>query len=212
MKIEKKKLITESKWSSATKSGLAAIMGLTPSAIMVACDEDSISGTVAVPLEEFSSSSYNAETSSSGQVVVDIPKSSSSVDMELLSSSSWDREVFVVGMPPPIDDDEMSSSSSEPVPVIEAGVIAPIEDPDSTLEIISSSSEGTSSSFVEEVSSSSENAESSSSDSVVGVSPASSSNVQENPYDSYIHLCPNDGSECYIASMVTTFERTDIDV
>jgi len=207
LKIEKKKITAESKWSTATKSGLAALMGLSAAASMVACssgdvagpedtskpeNEDPVGGVIAPPYElPAESSSSVVSSSSSNQVVVDIPKSSSSVDMDLLSSASWQD------------------------PPLEAGV--PIIDyPETTFVEVSSSSEESSSSVEETLSSSSlesssSSVESSSSEKTdfCDLSPQS----PLCPCDSNVQICPDpDDPENMIISMVTTFERSDIDV
>ncbi len=228
MKIEKKKISTESKWSVSSKKGLAALMGLTAAAsTLTACGAPQVAGgNIEEPEPEDVVTPNPVSSSSENQVVVDIPKSSSSVNMELLSSVSWQEPPIEAGVPI-IDHPESTlveveplSSSSEIELPIAAGVIIP---PDIDTVIVdtlyldnSSSSEDLSSSSLEiepmagnplplpedyerESSSSSENAK-------------SSSSVQVTPYDSYIHLCPSDNPDCIISSMVTTFERTDIDV
>lgn len=181
MKIEKKKIAEDSKWNSAVKASVAALIGVAATS-MVACS----SGDVAGPEDENNRENVtpNPEEiiepeagdpivgpeqlgdSSSSQVVVDIPKSSSSVDIDLLSSSSnWDM-------------------------YISGGVISPIEVPDLGVS---------SSSVAEENSSSSE---------------ACPDGYKLNcPCDSNVQICPDSNDpENMIVSMVTTFERTDIDV
>jgi len=197
MKIEKKKVSEQSKWNAATKSGLAALMGLTAAASMVAC---ATSGDPAGPegeditgpddqkiIDADSSDSVAPEQnkSSSSQVVVDIPKSSSSVNMELLSSASMDTSLSAGVIPPyEIINDILSSSSLE------------------------SSSSSESSSSAESSSSSVESSSSEKTD-FCDLNPQS----PLCPCDSNVQICPDpDDPENMIVSMVTTFERTDIDV
>ncbi|SHL12903.1 hypothetical protein [Fibrobacter sp. UWEL] len=199
MKIEKKRITAESKWSTATKSGLAALMGLSAAASMVACADSGApagpeetpepEGGVIAPDTEYPSDSIGS--SSSNQVVVDIPKSSSSVDMDLLSSASWQDPPLEAGVPiidyPETTFVEVSSSGEESSSSVE--------------EILSSSSLESSSSSVE--SSSSEKTD------FCDLSPQS----PLCPCDSNVHICPDpDDPENMIVSMVTTFESTDIDV
>lgn len=194
MKIEKKKIAEDSKWNSAVKASVAALMGVAASS-MVAC---STSGTVSGPEDENNRENVtpNPEEiiepeagdpivgpeqlgdSSSSQVVVDIPKSSSSVDKRLLSSSS-------LGL--------LQES---------AGIIIPVEEPITTIVVVpaSSSSEKVDSSSSEELNSSS--------------SEACPDGYKLNcPCDSTVQICPDPNDpENMIVSMVTTFESTDIDV
>ncbi|MCQ2090590.1 MAG: hypothetical protein MJY93_10115 [Fibrobacter sp.] len=175
MKIEKKKIAEDSKWNSAVKASVAALIGVAATS-MVACS----SGDVAGPEDENNRENVtpNPEEiiepaagdpvvgpeqlgdSSSSQVVVDIPKSSSSVDTLII----------------------------EPIgPIVEplAGVVYEESIDEPILVPLSSSSE--------ELNSSSSEAK-----------PACDSNVR---------LCPDPNDpENMIVSMVTTFERTDIDV
>lgn len=186
MKIEKKKIAEDSKWNSAVKASVAALIGVAATS-MVACS----SGDVAGPEDENNRENVtpNPEeiiepeagdpvvgpeqlgVSSSSQVVVDIPKSSSSVDKRLLSSSS-------LGL--------LQES---------AGIIIPVEEPITTIVVVpaSSSSEKVDSSSSEELNSSSSEAK-----------PGCDSTVQ---------ICPDPNDpENMIVSMVTTFESSDVDV
>lgn len=190
MKIEKKKIVEDSKWNSAVKASVAALIGVAATS-MVACS----SGDVAGPEDENNRENVtpNPEeiiepeagdpvvgpeqlgVSSSSQVVVDIPKSSSSVNIDLLSSSSnWDY--------------------------ISGGVISPIEVPDLGVSSSSMNTELRSSSSVAEENSIS--------------SEACPDGYKLNcPCDSNVQICPDSNDpENMIVSMVTTFESTDIDV
>lgn len=184
MKIEKKKIAEDSKWNSAVKASIAALMGVAATS-MVACS----SGDVAGPEDENNRENVtpNPEeiiepeagdpvvgpeqlgVSSSSQVVVDIPKSSSSVDTLIIR---------------PI----------EPIVEPSAGVvninIDPIVEP-----------------ILVPVSSSSEELNSSSSE-------ACPDGYKLNcPCDSTVHICPDPNDpENMIVSMVTTFESSDVDV
>lgn len=126
MKIEKKKIAEDSKWNSAVKASVAALIGVAATS-MVACS----SGDVAGPEDENNRENVTPNPEeiiepaagdpvvgpeqlgdSSSQVVVDIPKSSSSVDIDLLSSSSnWDMYISG-GVISPIEVPDLGVSSS----------------------------------------------------------------------------------------------------
>ena len=208
MKIEKKKVVKNSKLSRFTKSAVAAALGIAASFGTIACD-DSVSATggdhpkqppeteptcgQAACGEQYSSSSYT-DISSSGERLSSEAIEALSSAMQPLSSSSM---VF----PPPESGSPMmmsseshssssvekpSSSSYEPPP--EAGILPPYEE--------SSSSEST------------PDAQSSSSKTEV---PDPRITPVIDTLSPRIHLCedPND-PRCLIESMVTTFEQDDI--
>ena len=210
MKIEKKKVVKNSKLSRFTKSAVAAALGIAASFGTIACD-DSVSATggdhpkqppeteptcgQAACGEQYSSSSYT-DISSSGERL-------SSEAIEALSSAKQPLSSSSMVFPPPesgspmadsessMSSERLSSSSYEPPP--EAGILPPYED---------SSSSETPSSSSEEKSSSSE---------------ADIPDPQITPVidtlSPRIHLCedPNNPG-CLIESMVTTFEQSDIQV
>ena len=213
MKIEKKKVVKNSKLSRFTKSAVAAALGIAASFGTIACD-DSVSATggdhpkqppeteptcgQAACGEQYSSSSYT-DISSSGEHLSSEAIEALSSAMQPLSSSSM---VF----PPPESGSPMmmsseshssssvekpSSSSYEPPP--EAGILPPYED---------SSSSETPSSSSEEKSSSSE-----------ADIPDPRIIPVIDTLNPRIHLCedPNNPG-CLIESMVTTFEQSDIQV
>ena len=205
MKIEKKKVVKNSKLSRITKSAVAAALGIAASFGTIACD-DSVSATggdhpkqppeteptcgQAACGEQYSSSSYT-DISSSGERL-------SSEAIEALSSAKQPLSSSSMVFPPPESGSPMvmsseshssssvekpSSSSYEPPP--EAGILPPYEE--------SSSSEST------------PDAQSSSSTDI-DIKPAP---IDTN-YNSRIHLCPDGTGSCLIYSMVTTFEQDDI--
>ena len=215
MKIEKKKVVKNSKLSRFTKSAVAAALGIAASFGTTACD-DSVSATggdhpkqppeteptcgQAACGEQYSSSSYT-DISSSGERL-------SSEAIEALSSAKQPLSSSSMVFPPPESGSPMadsessmsseshssssvekpSSSSYEPPP--EAGILPPYEE--------SSSSEST------------PGIQSSSSDIKVPVPQITPVIDTLNPR---IHLCedPNNPG-CLIESMVTTFEQSDIQV
>lgn len=213
MKIEKKKVVKNSKLSRFTKSAVAAALGIAASFGTIACD-DSVSATggdhpkqppeteptcgQAACGEQYSSSSYT-DISSSGERL-------SSEALEALSSAKQPLSSSSMVFPPPESGSPMmmsseshssssvekpSSSSYEPPP--EAGILPPYED---------SSSSETPSSSSEEKSSSSE-----------ADIPDPRIIPVIDTLSPRIHLCedPNNPG-CLIESMVTTFEQSDIQV
>jgi len=213
MKIEKKKISTDSKWNISAKKGMAALMGLTAVSSLTACLEVENSPMAPQnPTEVQPSSSESSipvqPVSSSSQVVVDIPKSSAHVDVDQLSSPSGIDSLIVAGMViTDVTEDttvvdslhrENSSSSevlsSSSIEIIEPVAGVPLQVPDDHKQESSSSS-------VE--SSSSEKTD------FCDLNPQS----PLCPCDSNVQICPDpEDPENMIVSMVTTFERTDIDV
>lgn len=200
MKIEKKKKLENANWNTSAKRGLAVLMGMAAAGLIACDDTSSASSTepepvnpqegVIQPVENPESSTSQktqssesqttqssvsqttqssvseTENLSSSQVVVDIPKSSSSFDMSLFSSSSIDEIQPLAGDPIVVLDEPSSSSESGSVE--------------------SSSSETTGP------------------DKQVTPPPL-------DDYNSYIRICPDlNNPACLPASMVTTFESTDI--
>ena len=213
MKIEKKKVVKNSKLSRFTKSAVAAALGIAASFGTTACD-DSVSATggdhpkqppeteptcgQAACGEQYSSSSYT-DISSSGERL-------SSEALEALSSAKQPLSSSSMVFPPPESGSPMmmsseshssssvekpSSSSYEPPP--EAGILPPYEESSSS-ETPSSSSEARSSSSKTEV-------------------PVPQITPVIDTLNPRIHLCedPNNPG-CLIESMVTTFEQSDIQV
>lgn len=205
MKIEKKIVRNSATLSLAAKSAIAASLGIAAVAL-TACEE---SGSLAAPeqpdLENPETGAPENETPSSSSVV-DIPLSHealSSSTVEALSSAA----------------EPLSSSSfEEPYPPPEAGTIAAPTDEDIYGPNSSSSSEEEAQSssaeepvplagdpiIVEEESSSSE-AEQPSSSSVNTLQACS----ENDPWCIQVHMCNNEDG-CMAASMVSTYERSDI--
>ena len=230
MKIEKKKVVKNSKLSRFTKSAVAAALGIAASFGTTACD-DSVSAIggdnkaqepqptcgQAACGEQFSSSSYT-DISSSGEHL-------SSEAIEALSSAKQPLSSSSTLLPPPesgspmadsessMSSERLSSSSYEPPP--EAGILPPYEESSSS-EMLSSSSivepEPLAGDPIIQESSSSESTpdvqSSSSSDiDVKKIDPAPIDTIDQNPR---VYLCPDGTTSCLMVSMVTTFEHDDI--
>lgn len=205
MKIEKKIVRNSATLSLAAKSAIAASLGIAAVAL-TACEE---SGTAAAPdqtdIENPETGAPENETPSSSSVV-DIPLSH-----EALSSSAVEA---LSSAAEPLS----SSSFEEPYPPPEAGTIAAPTDEDIYGPNSSSSSEEEAQSssaeepvplagdpiIVEEESSSSE-AEQPSSSSVNTLQACS----ENDPWCIQVHMCNNEDG-CMAASMVSTYERSDI--
>jgi hypothetical protein len=201
MKIEKKIVKNSAKLSIAAKSAIAASFGIAAVAL-TACEE---SATAASPAQNPETGAPENETPSSSSVV-DIPLSH-----EALSSSAVEA---LSSAAEPLS----SSSFEEPYPPPEAGTIAAPTDEDIYGPNSSSSSEEEAQNssaeepvplagdpiIVEEESSSSE-AEQPSSSSVNTLQACS----ENDPWCIQVHMCNNEDG-CMAASMVSTYERSDI--
>ena len=190
MKIEKKKVTGNSRLSSATKAGVASLLGM--SAILTSgWLGDAESGQVIGPVEPDNNNPNSSDASETPEIqssssIVDIPLSHerlSSEAVETLSSSSV----------------QSPSSSS----------VAPIQS-SSSEKTVSSSSESSSSTFVEKPrSSSSVKEESSSSTEVVPpwVGPGRNCNYIDSMGVNVI-MC-HDDDDFPLVSMVSTYEMFD---
>ena len=180
MKIEKKKVIGNSRLSKATKAGVASLLGMS-AILMSGCLDDAESSPVAGPIEPDNNTPKSPENTSSSSVA-DIPLSHerlSSEAIEALSSSSVQS--------PSSSSENLASSSSE----------TPIS---SSEKAVSSSSESSSSTFVEHV-------RSSSSDTVVPPYPRMCETVDSTGI--HVIMC-HDDDRGMIASMVSTYEMLDL--
>ena len=197
MKIEKKIVKNSAKLSLAAKSAIAASFGIVAVAL-TACEE---SGTSATPdSTDLEDPNTGSETPSSSSVA-DIPLSHealSSSAVEALSSAAQDA---------------LSSAMEEPYPPPEAGVI---EAPDESDFESSSSSEvnAQSSSAEEPVPLAGDPIIEESSSSEVEQPSSSSVDIHEvcpdnDPFCIQVHMCNNEDG-CMVASMVSTYERSDI--
>ena len=190
MKIEKKKVTGNSRLSSATKAGVASLLGMS-AVLMSGCLGEAESGQVIGPVEPDNNNPNSSDASETPEIqssssVVDIPLSQerlSSEAIEVLSSSSV----------------QTPSSSS----------VAPIQS-SSSEKTVSSSSESSSSTFVEKPrSSSSVKEESSSSTEVVPpwVGPGRNCNYIDSMGVNVI-MC-HDDDDFPLVSMVSTYEMFD---
>lgn len=195
MKIEKKIVKNSAKLSIAAKSAIAASFGIAAVAL-TACEE---SATAASPAQNPETGAPENETPSSSSVV-DIPLSH-----EALSSSAVEA---LSSAAEPLS----SSSFEEPYPPPEAGTIAvdiygPNSSSSSEVEAQSSSAEEpvplAGDPIVEESSSSEVEQPSSSSVDIYEVCP------DNDPWCIQVHMCNNEDG-CMAASIVSTYERSDI--
>ena len=190
MKIEKKKVIGNSRLSKATKAGVASLLGMS-AILMSGCLDDAEISPVAGPIEPDNNTPKSPEVESSSSVA-DIPLSHerlSSEAIEALSSSSIET--------PSSSSENIASSSSE-------------TPSSSSEEAVSSSSESSNSTFVEHVRSSSsvkEESRSSSSDTVVPPYPRMCETVDSTGI--HVIMC-HDDDRGMIASMVSTYEMLDL--
>lgn len=181
MKIEKKKVTGNSRLSSATKAGVASLLGM--SAILTSgCLGDTESGQVIGPVEP----DNNNPNSSDASETPEIQSSSSVVDI-------------------PLSQERLSSEAIEAL----SSSVAPIQS-SSSEKTVSSSSESSSSTFVEKPrSSSSVKEESSSSTEVVPpwVGPGRNCNYIDSMGVNVI-MC-HDDDDFPLVSMVSTYEMFD---
>lgn len=214
MKIEKKKVSSDSRWSSATKAGLASLMGMAVCTTFSACG---VAETDPPESWEDSSDSNNIPLgkSSSSQLASSSQEASS-------QSSSSDFYPPLAGVTAP----ETSSSTEPPTPASSSQVVVDIPKSSSSFsdEVLSSITEAAQSSALNPTnsafeplsssvipeSSSSESASSSSDKQIL--QPNTSTSTWQPDTNSYIHLCPDGTGMCMQQSMVTTFEFTDVDV
>lgn len=199
MKIEKKIVKNSAKLSIAAKSAIAASFGIAAVAL-TACEE---SATAASPAQNPETGAPENETPSSSSVV-DIPLSH-----EALSSSAVEA---LSSAAEPLS----SSSFEEPYPPPEAGTIAAPTDEDIYGPNSSSSSEeeAQSSSAEEPVPLAGDPIVEESSSSEVEQPSSSSVDIHEvcpdnDPWCIQVHMCNNEDG-CMAASMVSTYERSDI--
>jgi len=185
MKIEKKKVTGNSRLSSATKAGVASLLGMS-AILMSGCTGDAESGQVIGPVEPDNNNPNSSDDSETPEIqssssVADIPLSHerlSSEAVEALSSSS-------VQTPSSSSENLASSSSETPISYSEKAV--------------SSSSESSSSTFVEHV-------RSSSSDSVIGPWPTDCNKIDSMGVN--VIMC-HDDDDFPLVSMVSTYEMFD---
>ena len=196
MKIEKKKVTGNSRLSSATKAGVASLLGMS-AVLMSGClgEGDAESGQVVGPVEPDNNNPNSSDASETPEIqssssVVDIPLSHerlSSEAVEALSSSVQS---------PSSSSENLASSSSE----------TPISSSEKT---VSSSSESSSSTFVEKPRSSSsvkKESSSSSNDTVIGPWPTDCNKIDSMGVN--VIMC-RDYDDYPLVSMVSTYEMFD---
>ena len=195
MKIEKRKVSQSKPLSTATKSAIAATLGLAASFTLNACDDSS--------------------SPTSGQVVFPADSSSSEENHEPLGGDVGPEEQDIVrpdnseGTPESSSQAETASSTSSSsfdIPLSQEPVSSSLMDAiSSALESSSSAAEPTSSESVEPESSSSEPTEQEIKDACQG-------NPGGTPVDigGHLYLCPDNGGGM-LFSMISTFERSDVE-
>ena len=221
MNIEKKKVTGSAKVSSIAKRAIAVALGITASVGMTACDDiasatskdnskkepEPTCGIVECGYEpghesKISSTSQD-QTQSSSSNVIDIPKSyehySSSAIKTLSSAARPISSSISAGVPHVYSSSStMLPSSSSAIPIVEAGVIPPLQD--------------FSSSSIQQPVSSSSNTQPNPTPSEFEVIKTNPSNPAiKDTLIPQIHLCkdPNNPG-CLMESMVTTLETDDI--
>lgn len=217
MKIEKKKITGSSRLPSATKAGIATMLGLS-ALYMSACNETS-NGPVFEPTEgKNSSGSSNPETDikSSSNQIVDIPLSHEAISSSVVEALSSAANALLSSSVPESSAAESKSSAVEPASSAAEPKSSAVEPSSSAANPASSAAAPLSSSPQESVMSSSQaEAASSSSEQLV---PSSSSQTGEypQPYTPGNPRCTTDSAGvrvimCYdeshgmMGSMVSTF-------
>ena len=211
MKIEKKKITDGKPLSTATKSAIAAALGMAAVFTLNACDdtssassEEPLGGDVA-PEETILPDSVNSSETTSSSSQAEGPASSSQVENTPSSSSK------IVDFP--LSQEPVSSSVAEAISSLMESSSSEAAPASSEAEPTSSDAAPTSSTVAPE-SSSAVAPPSSSSNFGWGVPNSSSVNLEEvcpddDPWCIQVHMCENP-SGCMAGSMVTTFERDDI--
>ena len=211
MKIEKKKITDGKPLSTATKSAIAAALGMAAAFTLNACDdtssassEEPLGGDVA-PEETILPDSVNSSETVSSSSQAEGPASSSQVENTPSSSSK------IVDFP--LSQEPVSSSVAEAISSLMEMSSSEATPASSEAEPTSSDAAPTSSTVAPE-SSSAVAPPSSSSNYGWGVPNSSSVNLEEvcpddDPWCIQVHMCENP-SGCMAGSMVTTFERDDI--
>lgn len=219
MKIEKKKVLQNTALSVAAKSAIAAALGITATFTLNACD-DSSSPTSDQAAEPVPDSVNSPETPNSSSQVESAPNSSSrTVDIPLshepVSSSLMEAISSAL---------ESSSSSAEPV----SSTIEPTSSADAPESSGATVVPATSSETVQPSSSSATVVPATSSETVTPASSSSGSwgtdpfidpcdgipDGTSVEYGGRLYLCPSSssgGAETIIFSMISTFERTDVE-
>jgi len=229
MKIEKKKISGGKPLSIATKSTLAAVLGMAAAFTLNACDDSSSPGSEEPlggdmpPEDVIPPESSDSQTAGSSSEAATPASSNETAGPETSSetvtpSSSSEKIVDIPLSQDPVSSSVeeaisslMESSSSEASPASSAAAPASSTTaPESSSEASPTSSEAAPASSAVTPSSSSRNGWTDWPD------PSSSSvNLEEecpdnDPYCIHYYFCRDNPSGCMAGSMVTTFERDDI--
>lgn len=197
MKIEKRKVSQSKPLSTATKSAIAATLGMAAAFTLNACDDSSspTSGQVFEPVDS-SSSEENHEPLGGDVAPEDIIPPDSSDSPETTSSSSE-----TVGPESSSETTLESSSQAEP----------PASSSSQVAVDIPQSHETFSSSVLEALSSAAESSSSQKQPTIEELCDGTPGGTTVE-YNSLLYVCPDHNGPGMLASMVTTFERTDLDV
>lgn len=219
VKIEKRRVSQNKVLSFATKSAIAAALGMSASLALSACDDSSsakdddiepIGGIVAPDPDEYK---YRGDPESSSEAVS--PASSSQVENLNQAESAPSSSSRIVDIP--LSQEPVSSSVAEAISSLmessssEAAPESSEAAPTSSTVAPGSSSEATPASSDDTPSSSSHSGwnywpadPSSSSKDYSDVCP------DNDPWCIQVHMCEDRPDGCMAASMVTTFERDDV--
>ena len=224
MKIEKKKITGNKSLSTATKSAIAATLGMAAAFTLNACDDSSspTSGQVAEPIDNSSSSEDSVLPDSANS-----PETTSSVSQTEGAASSSQVENLNQSETAPSSSSKIVDIplSQEPVSSSVAEAISSLMESSSSQAAPESSEAAPTSSTVapgsssEATPASSDDTPSSSSHSGWNYWPADPSSSSKDysdvcpdndPWCIHVHMCEDRPDGCMAASMVTTFERDDI--
>lgn len=198
MKIEKRKVSQSKPLSTATKSAIAATLGMAAAFTLNACDDSS--------------------SPTSGQVVEPIDSSSSEENHEPLGGDAAPEDVIP---PDSANSSEATTTSSETVvpesssetvgPETSSETVTPASSSSQVAVDIPQSHETFSSSVLEALSSAAESSSSQKQPTIEELCDGTPGGTTVE-YNSLLYVCPDHNGPGMLASMVTTFERTDLDV
>lgn len=203
MKIEKRKVSQSKPLSTATKSAIAATLGMAAAFTLNACSAgDPLSGDIVFPVEEdpnpgsSSSSEENHEPLGGDAAPEDVIPPDSANSSEATTTSSE-----TVGPESSSETTLESSSQAEP----------PASSSSQVAVDIPQSHETFSSSVLEALSSAAESSSSQKQPTIEELCDGTPGGTTVE-YNSLLYVCPDHNGPGMLASMVTTFERTDLDV
>ena len=194
MNIEKRKVSQSKPLSTATKSAIAATLGMAAAFTLNACDDSSspTSGQVVEPIDSSSSEEPLGGDAAPEDVIP--PDSANSSEATTTSSET-------VGPESSSETTLESSSQAEP----------PTSSSSQVTVDIPQSHETFSSSVLEALSSSAESSSSQKQPTIEELCDGTPGGTTVE-YNSLLYVCPDHNGPGMLASMVTTFERTDLDV